>query len=248
MNSIKNFKTGLFLGIFSLFFAFSFGQGLALTKVAFAQEPPTEAEKVQTFYSEKDLKQYKISSLKRFYLNFQLKFAPGPATKLTSAFKIWADRLYRLNSAKKKSKLGRINKELDKYLGANTSFEKALGLARATLEDIEVDKILGIQDIIEKYTGFSDVAINVLEGVRIIYAEVPELASQGEALTAARRGLDENLRTTENLNREAQRIASDPLYREYVKALKSGRLTPAQKSLLTLNFFKAQRERAGVAQ
>ena len=80
MNSIKNFKTGLFLGIFSLFFAFSFGQGLALTKVAFAQEPPTEAEKVQTFYSEKDLKQYKISSLKRFYLNFQLKFAPGPAT------------------------------------------------------------------------------------------------------------------------------------------------------------------------
>jgi hypothetical protein len=194
------------------------------------------------------LSSFKINFLKRFFLNFKAKFTSDPAEKLDSTFKIWADRLYRLNVAKASGKIARINRALEKYLKANVSFEKALSLAEATLADSEINKILGIQDIMVKYAGFSDVIKYVLDGVQFVYEQAPSTSS-GQvrtgmaALTAARTGFSQNLGEIESTNREAERIIADPIYKEYVKAMSSPRLTPSQKSLMTLNFFEAERER-----
>jgi len=285
MNHIKDLKTSLFLGVFSLFFIFYALVGPGPTR-AFAQENPlagpgpangltgADVENVQTTfpvrmtdvrdvgiqtaYSEKDLRSFKINFLQRFVLNFKVKFSSDPAEKLDSAFKIWADRLYRLNAAKAsgppsrkasegRGRIARINRALEKYTKANSSFEKALSLAEATLADSEIDKILGIQNIMVKYAGFSDVIKYVLDGVKIIYEQAPNEVAKSDGLTAlrmARSGFDQNLGAVESANREAERIKSDPIYQEYIKTMSSPQSTPSQKSLGTLNFFENERERS----
>ena len=79
-NHIKNLKICLFLGIFSLFFVF-YPLGGSDPPRALAQDGVTGAdvEKVQTAYSEKDLKLFKINFLKRFFLGFKAKFSSDPA-------------------------------------------------------------------------------------------------------------------------------------------------------------------------
>ena len=243
-NHIKNLKICLFLGIFSLFFVF-YPLGGSDPPRALAQDGVTGAdvEKVQTAYSEKDLKLFKINFLQRFFLGFKAKFSSDPAEKLDSAFKIWADRLYRLNNATASGRVARINRALEKYTKANISFEKVLSLAEAALADSEIDKILGIQNVAMKYAGFSDVIKYVLDGVQIVYEQAPaEFASQKTsgltALTAARSGFNQNLGAVESANREAERILADPIYKEYIKIMSSPQSTPSQKSLGTLNFFE----------
>lgn len=197
-----------------------------------------EVREVEKSLAERDFSQYKVGFLRKSWLNFELRWSRDPARRLEIAFELWADSFYRLDKAKAGNNKVKAKRLLAKYAERTRVFESNLKLAQAILAELEVDKILGIERIATVYKDISKDVINVAYGLQIIFQEDEEVIQAVKNIEIVSSQADKEI---EVAVREAERVKSDPVYRDYIELLNSPNLSEAQKGLLTLNYFKALR-------